>query len=313
MPQILNYRNELTANLAAPGIVDIDVPIIGRDLVGINVLNHSREYIALKQIMKSSEFKKTSDKLQVPLGLELAGMPCILNLSNHPLVIIAGASGTGKTMLLKTWILSLVYTHSPRKIKLLLIDPHGIELLGFNGIPHVAKPVLSDPESIIHTLQNVSEIIEKRLHRFKEEGVTNIEQYHEQNTHSSLPHIVILFDNFGALSGETKNTIETLLFTIMQRGKLAGIILVITARSPYRELPYKIMNTHIPIHIALALPNSNESQAFSTPGAEDLIDHGDMLVKLDTHHDPIRVQGACVTDEEVKKIVMYYNNQQTSK
>ncbi len=307
MQQITQLSNELAIALASPGKILIDAPIAGRDLVGINLPNRNPEYVSLKRMFQSDIFRKSTDKLSVVLGLDMSGSPVISSLASNPYTVIAGAAGSGKTMLLHSWILSLLYKSTPKEVRLILIDAKGMEFHVYNGIPHLLTPVITEPENVISSLKAVVEKIANRCKKFTDEGVTNIESFNKHAGHHAMPYIVICIDDFGSLMKFSKEIIEDTLFTITQKGRLAGVYLVTTVQRPSVDLTNKLMKVHIPTRISFALPSDIESQAIiNTPGAEDLQGNGDMLVVTENQQEPVRVQGAYVSEKEIQSVVSFF-------
>jgi S-DNA-T family DNA segregation ATPase FtsK/SpoIIIE len=304
----LSTITELTDDLALAtksptGQIRIETPIPGRNLIGIEIPNKSSQIVSLKEVLESAVMKKAKSKLIVPLGLDASGNPIVVDIAEMPHILITGTTGSGKSVLINSFITSLLLRASPDEIKFILIDPDGAELTEFNGIPHLLTPTIVEDVKALAALKWTMEEIGRRHKVFVERGVKNIDSFNELSGYLSLPRVVIFIENLTSLMQLAPIEMEDALSKITQRGRAAGMHLIITSQPPTSAATDRIY-ANIPGRISFLLPRAKDSMTvLNHPGAEKLLGKGDMLFLPPYVSKPIRVQGAFVADREIKSIV----------
>lgn len=303
--KITALSNDLALATEAPtGQIRIEAPIPGRNLVGIEIPNRSLEIVTLKTMLESSIMNKSKSKLTVSLGLDVSGNPVVANIAKMPHVLIAGTTGSGKSVLVNSFISSLLFRASPAEVKLILIDPKRVELTGYNGIPHLMTPVIVEVEKILASLKWAMDEMDRRYKTFAERGVRNIDSYNELAGFQSLPYIVIFVDELADLMAFAPVEVEDAIARLAQMARATGIHLVIATQRPSVDVITGLIKANVPCRIAFNVSSMIDSRVIlDTPGAEKLLGRGDMLYVPPDQAKPTRIQGAFVSEKEVRRLV----------
>lgn len=307
LSKIMALSNDLALALAAPtGQIRIEAPIPGRSLVGIEIPNRSLEFVTLRTMLASQTMQNSKSKLTVALGLDVSGNPVVSNLAKMPHVLIAGTTGSGKSVLLNSFIASLLFRTTPSEVKLILIDPKRVEMVGYNGIPHLLTPVIVDVEKILSALKWAMTEMDRRYKLFSEAGVRNIDGYNELSGFHALPYIVIIIDELADLMAYAPVEVEDTICRLAQMARATGIHLVVATQRPSVDVITGLIKANIPSRIAFNVSSMVDSRVvLDTPGAEKLLGRGDMLYIPPDQAKPSRIQGTFVSEEEVSKLVKF--------
>ncbi len=311
--KITSLANDLALALAAPtGQIRIEAPIPGRSLVGIEIPNLSLEVVTLKRMLESDSLKKEKSKLAVALGLDVSGHPKAVDIAKMPHVLIAGTTGSGKSVLVNSWICSLLFRTTPEEVRLILIDPKRVELTSYNGIPHLLTPVIVEIDKTISALKWAMSEMDRRYQQFAEVGVRNIDGYNELSGFQALPYIVIIIDELADLMAYSPVEVEDCVTRLAQMARAVGIHLVLSTQRPSVDVITGLLKANIPARIAFNVSSMIDSRVIiDMPGAEKLLGRGDMLFIPPDQAKPARIQGAYVTESEVKRVVEYLKSQGT--
>lgn len=305
--KIANLQNDLALALATPtGTVRVEAPIPGKSLVGIEVPNHSLEVVGLKHALASDEMKSRKSKLAVVLGRDTASRPVIVDIDRMPHCLIAGTTGSGKSIMLNAFITTLLFRNSPDELKLLLIDPKRVEMSNYNGIPHLLTPVITEPEKILSALKWSMAEMDRRYKLFQSVGVRNIQGYNEMSGFQALPYIVIFVDELADLMMFAPVEVEDSITRIAQLARATGIHLVVATQRPSVDVITGLIKANIPCRIAFNVASLMDSRVIlDTPGAEKLLGRGDMLFLPPDASKPVRIQGVYVQDAEINNLIKY--------
>lgn len=305
--KITSLSNDLALATEAPtGQIRIEAPIPGRNLVGIEIPNRSLEVVALKTMLESQAMAKSKSKLTVSLGLDVSGNPVVADIAKMPHVLIAGTTGSGKSVLINSFIASLLFRSAPSEVKLILIDPKRVELTGYNGIPHLMTPVIVEVEKILASLNWAMDEMDRRYKTFSERGVRNIDSYNELAGFQALPYIVIFIDELADLMAFAPVEVEDAIARLAQMARATGIHLVVSTQRPSVDVITGLIKANIPCRIAFNVSSMIDSRVIiDMPGAEKLLGRGDMLYIPPDQAKPTRIQGAFVSEKEVKRLVDY--------
>lgn len=305
LSKITTLSNDLALALAAPtGQIRIEAPIPGRSLLGIEIPNKSLEYVTLKHMLNSDIMKKNNNKLLVTLGLDVSGNPIVGNIAKMPHVLIAGTTGSGKSVLINSWISSLLYRTSPAELRLILVDPKRVELTGYNGIPHLLTPVIVESDKILSALKWAINEMERRYKQFAEVGVRNIDGYNELSGFQAIPYIVIFIDELADLMAYAPVDVEDSICRLAQMARATGIHLVIATQRPSVDVITGLIKANVPTRIAFNVSSMIDSRVImDMPGAEKLLGRGDMLYIPPDQPKPTRIQGTFVSEREVANLV----------
>jgi len=305
--KIANLQHDLALALATPtGTVRIEAPIPGKSLVGIEVPNRSLEIVGLKQILASDEMARHKSKLAVVLGRDTSSKPMVVDLDRMPHCLIAGTTGSGKSIMLNAVINSLLFRNSPMELKLILIDPKRVELTNYNSIPHLLTPVITEPEKILSSLKWAMAEMDRRYKLFQSVGVRNIVSYNEMSGFQALPYIVIIVDELADLMMFAPVEIEDAITRIAQLARATGIHLVVATQRPSVDVITGLIKANIPCRIAFNVSSMVDSRVIlDGPGAEKLLGRGDMLFLPPDASKPMRIQGAFVQDSEINNLIKY--------
>lgn len=305
--KITSLSSDLALALAAPtGSVRIEAPIPGRDLVGIEIPNRGLEFVTLKRMMQSDILRKAKSKLSVALGLDVSGNPVIGDISKMPHVLIAGTTGSGKSVLVNVWIASLLFRTTPQEVRLIMIDPKRVELTGYNGIPHLLTPVIVEPDKILSSLRWAVNEMESRYTKFAEVRVRNIEGFNELSGFQAMPYIVILIDELADLMAYAATEVEDAICRLAQKARAAGIHLVLATQRPSVDVITGLIKANVPTRIAFNVSSMVDSRVIlDQPGAEKLLGRGDMLYIPADSSKPSRIQGTYVSEKEMNEVVNF--------
>ncbi len=305
LSKITALGSDLALALAAPtGQIRIEAPIPGRSLVGIEIPNRSLEFVTLKKILTGETMKKAKSKLTVSLGLNVSGQPVVADLSRMPHVLIAGTTGSGKTVCLNSFIASILFRASPSEVKFILVDPKRVELTQYNGIPHLLTPVIVEPDKVVSALKWAISEMDRRYKLFAETGVRNIESYNELSGFAALPFIVIIVDELADIILFAPAEVEDTICRIAQMARATGIHLVISTQRPSVDVITGLIKANVPCRIAFAVSSQVDSRVIlDTAGAEKLLGRGDMLYIPPDQAKPTRIQGAYVSEPEIQKLI----------
>jgi S-DNA-T family DNA segregation ATPase FtsK/SpoIIIE len=303
--KITSLANDLALATEAPtGAIRIEAPIPGRNLVGIEIPNRSLEVVSLRTMLSSPVMQKSKSKLTVSLGLDVSGTAVVADIAKMPHSLVAGTTGSGKSVLINAFITSLLFRASPQEVKLILVDPKRVEFSGYNGIPHLLTPVIVEPEKILSALKWSTQEMDRRYKLFADRGVRNIEGYNELSGFQALPYIVIIIDELADLMMFAPVEVEDAIARIAQMARATGIHLVIATQRPSVNVITGLIKANVPCRIAFAVSSMIDSRVIlDSPGAEKLLGRGDMLWVPPDQAKPSRVQGAYISEKEVKKVV----------
>lgn len=310
--KIVNLADDIALNLAASGI-RIEAPIPGKAAVGIEVPNTELSQVTLREIIETDKFKHFQSKIGFALGKDIGGEPIVADISKMPHLLIAGATGSGKSVCINSIIISLLYKARPDEVKLLLIDPKVVELGGYNGIPHLLIPVVTEPRKAAGALNwAVTEMV-SRYKTFAEHGVKEIKGYNVlvKGTDKVLPQIVIIIDELSDLMMAAPNDVEDAICRLAQMSRAAGMHLVIATQRPSVDVITGVIKANIPSRISFAVSSQVDSRTIlDAAGAEKLLGRGDMLFYPVGEPKPIRIQGTFISEKEVEGIVEFIKSQQ---
>lgn len=317
--KIVNLTDDLALALAAKDI-RIEAPIPGKSLIGIEVPNKKVATISFKDVI-SAEHKRPHHLLEVPLGRDVAGKLITLDITKTPHLLIAGATGSGKSVAINGIITSLLMNCTPDEVKLMLVDPKKVELGVYNGIPHLISPVVTESKKAAISLNKLVAEMERRYETFANVGARNIDGYNRliKNQQASMntgekpmPYIVGIVDELADLMMVSSNEVEGAIIRIAQMGRAAGIHMIIATQRPSVDVITGLIKANVPSRMAFAVSSGTDSRTIlDQNGAEKLLGRGDMLFKL-VGKKPIRVQGAFISDEDVEKVVSFVKEQGTA-
>src|SRR5699024_230837 len=307
--RIRNLADDIKLNMAAKDI-RIEAPIPGKNTVGIEVPNQYPQIVTLQEIIESDAFEKESSPLTIALGLTIEGKPLITDIAKMPHGLIAGATGSGKSVCINTIILSLLYKANMNEVKFLLIDPKMVELTPYNGIPHLISPVITDPQAATMALKWAVNEMEERYERFVEAGVRNIVKYNEKMVKENkqkhkMPYIVIVIDELADLMLVSPQEVEDAICRIAQKARACGIHLLLATQRPSVDVITGLIKANIPTRIAFSVSSQVDSRTIiDANGAEKLLGKGDMLF-VENGTNRMRLQGPFVSDEEIDRVANY--------
>ena len=313
--KIVNLADDIALNLASSG-VRIEAPIPGKAAVGIEVPNKELSAVYLREVIESNEFLAANKNLSFSLGKDIGGNCVVSDLTKMPHLLVAGATGSGKSVCINSLIISLLYKYSPEEVKLLLIDPKVVELNIYNGIPHLLIPVVTDPKKSAGALNWAVNEMSRRYKVFAENNVRSIEGYNELVNkgiaENKLPWIVIIIDELADLMTVCASDVEEYIGRLAQMARAAGMHLVIATQRPSVDVITGVIKANIPSRISFAVSSQIDSRTIlDSAGAEKLLGKGDMLFYPLGEAKPFRIQGAFVSEEEVERVVDFIKNQKT--
>ncbi|WP_429339504.1 DNA translocase FtsK [Ornithinibacillus bavariensis] len=311
--KVKNLSDDLKLNMSAKDI-RIEAPIPGKNTIGIEVPNPSSQMVSLQEIIGSDTFQSSSSPLTVALGLNIEGAPIVTNIQKMPHGLIAGATGSGKSVCINTILLSLIYKASYEDVKFLLIDPKMVELSPYNGIPHLVSPVITDVKAATAALKWAVNEMEDRYERFVQEGVRDIERYNQKvikqnRMHEKMPFIVIVIDELADLMMVSPQDVEDAISRIAQKARACGIHLLLATQRPSVDVLTGLIKANIPTRIAFSVSSQVDSRTIlDSGGAEKLLGKGDMLFVENGAGKSVRLQGPFVSDEEIERITSYVSS-----
>ena len=318
--KIVNLSDDIKLNLAATDI-RIEAPIPGKSAIGIEVPNKENSAVAFRDLIESEEFQKFPSKISFAVGKDIAGKNVVADIAKMPHMLIAGATGSGKSVCINTLIMSILYKARPDEVKMIMIDPKVVELSSYNGIPHLLIPVVTDPKQAAGALQwGVSEMM-ARYEKFAEYNVRDMKGFNakieekeargEENLPKKLPQIVIIVDELADLMMVAPGEVEEAICRLAQLARAAGIHLIIATQRPSVDVITGLIKANMPSRVAFAVSSGVDSRTIlDMNGAEKLLGKGDMLFYPQGYSKPVRVQGSFVSDAEVGAVVDYLKNQQ---
>jgi S-DNA-T family DNA segregation ATPase FtsK/SpoIIIE len=307
--KITNLDRDLALALAAHP-VRIEAPIPGKSLVGVEIPNKASALVRLRAIMESDTFEKRRSNLAVVLGLDVSGHPQIADITKMPHLLIAGSTGSGKSVCINAILLSLLYQNTPKQLKMILVDPKRVELSPYNSIPHLISPVIVEPDKIVSALKWAVMEMERRYKTLQDAGKRNISEYNAAKGKEGLSYIVIVIDELADLMSVASNEVEGLIVRLSQMARAVGIHLVLATQRPSVDVITGLIKANITTRIAFSVASQVDSRTIlDQAGAEKLLGMGDMLfISADTPK-PKRIQGAFVSEKEVKSVTDYVKSQ----
>ncbi|KKR28588.1 hypothetical protein A2715_03260 [Candidatus Woesebacteria bacterium RIFCSPHIGHO2_01_FULL_39_32] len=311
LSKITALERDMALALAAPtGTIRIEAPIPGRSLLGIELPNRAPEFVSMKKMMESDIMKKHQSKLAVALGLDVSGKPIIADLARMPHVLIAGQTGSGKSVAINSFLCTILLRSSPSEVKFILVDPKRVELTGYNNIPHLLTPVIVEPDKVISALRWLMEEMDRRYKLFAQAGVRNIDGYNEMSGFQALPFIVLMVDELADIMLFSPVEVEDTITRIAQMSRATGIHMVLATQRPSVDVITGLIKANIPCRIAFAVASQVDSRVIlDGPGAEKLLGRGDMLYLPPESAKPMRIQGAFINDKDISSLVTFLKNQ----
>ncbi|MEI8230639.1 MAG: DNA translocase FtsK [Candidatus Peregrinibacteria bacterium] len=306
LSKIESLKDDLALALAAHSL-RIEAPIPGKSLVGIEMPNKIRTMVHLREILESPEFTQSTSQLTIPLGRDVGGSAVVASLEDMPHLLIAGATGSGKSVCMNTILTSLLYQNAPNELKFILIDPKRVELMPYDGIPHLLTPVITEAERALQALRWTVAEMGRRLHRFSDAGARNLDEFNEKQTEENdlLPRIVIIIDELADLMmRQYRRDTETMIARTAQMARAVGIHLIIATQRPSVDVITGLIKANIPTRIAFRTVSQVDSRTILDGiGAEDLLGKGDMLYMTGSTPNPVRIQGIYVATKEVERVI----------
>ena len=297
--------------------IRIEAPIPGKQAVGIEIPNKEKQAVHLREVLESTEFENNKSKLTVALGKDVAGNIQLADIAKMPHVLIAGATGSGKSVCINTIVTSIIYNAKPSEVKMVMIDPKVVELSVYNGIPHLLIPVVTDPKKAAGALAWAVQEMDDRYNKFASKGVRDLNGYNKaiekEDGIGKMPQIVIIVDELADLMMVAAKDVEDSICRLAQKARAAGMHLVIATQRPSVDVITGLIKANIPSRIAFAVSSQVDSRTIlDSVGAEKLLGKGDMLFFPTGYPKPVRVQGAFVSDDEVEKIVDFVKQNGTA-
>ena len=314
LSKITSLERDLALALAAPtGTIRIEAPIPGRNLVGIELPNRSPEFVPLRKMMQSEAMSANRSRLAVSLGLDVSGKALVTDIGRMPHVLIAGQTGSGKSVCINAFLGSILFRAAPTEVKLILVDPKRVELTHYNDIPHLLTPVIVEPDKVISALRWILGEMDRRYKQFAQAGARNIDGYNEMSGFQALPYIVLVIDELADIMLFSPVEVEDAITRIAQMSRATGIHMVLATQRPSVDVITGLIKANIPCRIAFAVASQVDSRVIlDSQGAEKLLGRGDMLYLPPEQAKPIRIQGAFVSDKEINSLVSFLKNQGVS-
>ncbi len=321
--KITGLSKEIALSLAAKD-VRIEAPIPGKTTVGVEIPNKITVGVQVREVIQDKQKEMMTMKLPVSLGKDINGNNCIADLAKTPHLLVAGSTGSGKSVCINSFINSLLITKRPDEVKLVLVDPKKVELSNYNGVPHLLCPVVTDPKKASIALQNIVKEMEKRYDMFADEKVKNIVGYNEKmsalmkknpedKTIHLMSYIVVIIDELADLMLVASKEVEDSIMRITQMARAAGIHLIVATQRPSTDVITGVVKANIPSRIAFAVASQIDSRTIlDMGGAEKLLGKGDMLYKPMGENTPLRIQGNFISDEEIERVIAYTSKEQVA-
>ncbi|MDR3563551.1 MAG: DNA translocase FtsK 4TM domain-containing protein [Negativicutes bacterium] len=307
--RIVSLADDIALKLAAPG-VRIEAPIPGKAAVGIEVPNKEVFSVPLREVLESQEYQRANSRLTAALGKDITGLPIMADLAKMPHLLVAGATGSGKSVCINTLIVSILFKARPDEVKFLLIDPKVVELSNYNGIPHLLTPVITDAKKASAALRWAVQEMERRYALFAAAGVRDFSRYNDMIEDDRLPLIVIIIDELADLMMVAPVDVEDAICRLAQMARAAGLHLVLATQRPSVDVITGTIKANIPSRISFAVSSQVDSRTIlDMAGAEKLLGKGDMLYYPVGSSKPLRLQGAFISDSEVEELVAYLKGQ----
>ncbi len=309
LSQITTLHNDLALALAAHPI-RIEAPIPGKSLVGIEVPNHSIATVGMREVLSSKDFVKGKSSLMMALGKDVAGKVWSTDLASMPHLLIAGATGSGKSVCINTIITSLLYQNSPNSLRMILVDPKRVELSVYNGIPHLLTPVITDPKKTVNALKWAITEMDRRYELLSKLGYREIKSYNKAHKKEQMPYLVFVIDELADLMQVAGNEVEGYIIRLAQLARAVGIHLILATQRPSVNVITGLIKANITSRISFAVAASTDSRTIlDFSGAEKLLGRGDMLFISANLSKPKRIQGAFISDDETRRVVEYIKGQ----
>ena len=304
--KIVNLADDLALALAASRI-RIQAPVPGHSYVGIEVPNEETARVSLLSILNSKAFQKIKTSLGFSLGKDVSGSPVAADLASMPHLLIAGTTGSGKSVCVNSILCALLLNNTPLNLRLVLVDPKRVELTGYNGIPHLLAPVITDADRVVGALQWMLREMDSRYHKFSKLGVRNIIEYNTRQSAEHLPYIVVIIDELADLMMLAPDETERCITRLAQLARATGIHLILATQRPSVNVVTGLIKANFPARIAFAVASGVDSRVIlDQPGAERLLGRGDMLFQAPDASAPARLQGVYVSDSEIRRLVDYW-------
>lgn len=309
LTKITALENNLALDLAAHSI-RMEAPIPGKRAVGIEVPNKKAATVRMASLLTSKEWNQLDGTLTFVIGKDIAGNPVVADLAKMPHLLVAGQTGSGKSVMINTFLTSLLYRNSPSDLKLILVDPKQVEMAPYNDIPHLLTPVINEPEKCISALKWAVAEMERRLRAMAEVGKRNISEYNNLKKEEGMPYIVIVIDELADLMMMAARDVESLIVRLAQKARAAGIHLVLATQRPSVDVITGLIKANVPARIAFTVASQIDSRTIiDQMGAEKLLGRGDMLLLTSDMPKPKRVQAALIEDEETAKVTEFLKMQ----
>lgn len=309
LTKITALENNLALDLAAHAI-RMEAPIPGKRAVGIEVPNIKAATVRVSSLLQSPEFAAINSPLGFVIGKDIAGNPIVADLAKMPHMLVAGQTGSGKSVMINTFLTSLLYRNTPADLKLILVDPKQVEMAPYNNLPHLLTPVINEPEKCISALKWAVAEMERRLRTMAEVGKRNIAEYNNLKTEEGMPYIVIVIDELADLMMMAARDVEALIVRLAQKARAAGIHLVLATQRPSVDVITGLIKANVPARIAFTVASQVDSRTIiDQMGAEKLLGRGDMLLLTSDMPKPKRVQAALIEDEETAKVTGFIREQ----
>jgi S-DNA-T family DNA segregation ATPase FtsK/SpoIIIE len=309
--KIAALADDLALALAAPSI-RIEAPVPGKGFVGIEVPNVETSLVALRAVMESPAFRRHTSRLRLGLGMDVSGHAIAADLAAMPHLLIAGTTGSGKSVCINAIIACLLLQNTPDELRLVMVDPKRVELTTYNGIPHLLAPVVVELERVVPALRWISREMDERYRRFSKEGVRNLADYNERMRlagQRTLPWLVVIVDELADLMMLAPDETERALTRLAQLARATGIHLVIATQRPSVDVVTGLIKANFPARIAFAVASSVDSRVIlDQPGAERLLGRGDMLFQSPDAASPVRMQGAFVSEAELVQLISFWKS-----
>lgn len=316
LSKITSRATDLALALAAPtGQIRIEAPIPGRSLVGVEVPNKSPAVVSLKEMLASKPMKQEDSNIAVPLGLDVSGDPQIANIEKMPHVLIAGQTGSGKSVLINSWISTMLYRSTPEEVRMILVDPKRVELQRYDNIPHLMTPVITEPEKVLSALKWAVKEMDRRYELLSKKGARNLGIYNQQVEESKRrPYILIIIDELADIMLFSPTEVEDKICRIAQMARATGIHLVLATQRPSVDVLTGLIKANVPTRLSFAVASNTDSRVIlDTTGAEKLLGDGDMLYIPPDQAKPTRIQGPYLTDEEISQLITFLKQQGKAK
>lgn len=321
--RIVNINKEIALALAAKDVI-IQAPIPGKSTIGVEIPNPTISSVSLREVLESPQNLKSDAKICAALGKDIMGTPKVFDLTKMPHLLVAGSTGSGKSVCINGIIASILMRYKPNEVKLVLVDPKKVELTNYNGIPHLLCPVVSDPKKASLTLQKVVSEMDQRFQLFSDNQVKNIAGYndmidkenkkHPEKPTVKMPYIVTIIDELADLMLVASKEVEDSITRITQLARAAGIHLIVATQRPSTDVITGLIKNNIPSRISFAVSSQIDSRTIlDQPGAEKLLGKGDMLYFPMGDSAPTRIQGCFVNDDEISRLIDFCKNQATAK